>query len=103
MVSVRVTKVASNSSTCPCAQALLQGDRVVGDKDVFRAESEIQGRFQGGAIQKLQLEAVVDAQAAVQENPFRCFATLDDAAAVVLGGDEVQAGHLGDGMADGLV
>jgi len=33
------------------------------------------------------------------ENPIRRFAHLDDAPCVIAGGDEMQAGHLGDGMA----
>lgn len=83
----------------PC----FQFDGMEGDKQVAQAQFEVQAQFQRRPIEQGQASNVVDAKAADQEDPFRVFAKLDDPSAVVLGGDEMQVGHLGDRMADRLI
>ncbi len=60
-----------------------------GDQKISVTELEVECRLQGWAVEQIELANIVDAEPADQEDPLGVFAELDDAPAVVLGGDEV--------------
>jgi hypothetical protein len=87
----------------PRGRALLKGHRVKGDEQITRAEGEVERGLKCTPLQQLQLDDVVDTQAADLKDALRLLTELDHAPTVFLRRDEVQMRHLGDRMPDRLV